>query len=733
MTSPLDYVARGWRVFPCHTIERGRCSCAQGVNCSSPGKHPRTANGVKDATDNADVIATWMHRFPESNWAVACGRVSGIVVLDIDPRKDGFTSIDELETNRAEGPLPATLTSLTGGAGRHLFYIYPEAEQLGNRTNWLPGVDVKSEGGYVILPEATHISGGVYSWSNWGHPIAPMPSDILQALRGSGLGASTGELPTSDEILRGVPEGSRDDTLFRWACRLRRQMGDDAKDAVYLLCMNAAASCDPPFPEVQVRKCVESAWRQDHSDDQIDWLQAQTGGEAHNLTDLGNSRRYVDHFGDRVRHVPGWGWVSWSDTRWIPGADAYAMQLAFEVPNIIMDEARAIEDQDVQRRYFNWSRQSEAAARLNAMVTLSSAHPPLRSAVEDFDAADHMLNCRNGIVDLRTGEMRLLDQSDLVTKNTGVIYDPDAQLKEWDAFLHEACEGDLEIIEYLQRAAGYSLTGSNAEEAFFIISGPPASGKSTFLDALHAALGQYATSTQSETFMYRRNQSTPHNELARFAGMRLVSVSEVRESDSFDEALIKQFTGGDRVTARYLYRDAFEYRPQLKLWIGTNHDPDARDQAMWRRIKKVAFRNAIPYERRDPGLKTMLRDPEIGGAAVLSWAVQGAVKWYDSGLQQPVSVTEQVRAYHQDQDRVSQFIDDCLTYTPGARTSLNDMWDTWRNWCQITSEFPGRQPGLKKVLEARGVTVGRDERGRVQFHDYRPKSMTITATGVAWA
>lgn len=737
MTSPLDYVTRGWAIFPCHTIVRGVCSCPKGAECPAPGKHPRTQNGVKDGTRNPDMIRTWMERFPQTNWAVACGEVSGIIVIDVDPRKNGFESMDELETSRTEGPLPETLRSNTGGAGRHYIFQYPEGGvSLPNRNNWLDGVDIKSNGGYVILPEAEHISGGTYTWDNWGTSLAPLPSDVMQMLMAasSHSGGPSADLPSTSDILRGVAEGDRDNTLYKACCRWRRQLGDDAKEAVTVLALTAARNCTPPFPDDQAIKCVNSAWKQDHDDDTVDWAfaQAQGGGDGFNLTDRGNAERFVAAWGDRFRYVAGWGWLQWTDIGWRQGADDYATAKACHLSDVILDEAKNITDARDQAKYASWAKQSENHGRIGAAVSLARVQPRMHLGTDDFDADDALLNCRNAIVNLRTGSTRLIDQNDLVTKNTHVVYDPDFKLPAWDDFLMTSTNGDLEMIEYLQRAAGYTLTGSNAEEIFFLISGPPASGKSTFLDALHCALGKYGTTTQSETILYQRNQQPPAQELARLAGTRLVTVSEIREGASFNEGLIKQITGGDRVSARFLYRDAFEYRPQFKMWIATNHDPEARDDAIWRRLKKIVFGHSIPRENRDPNLKRILRDPELGGRAVLAWAVEGAMKWYDSGLMEPAKIQEEVRAYYAEQDRILHFIQDCLVYAPGAMTPMNDVYSTYKTWCMIVNEHVRRQPQLRKALESRGVPSVFDDRSRAVFKDYVVRTMTMTQSGAQW-
>ena len=734
MSSPEKYAERGWQIFPCHGISRGRCTCSKGIDCTSPGKHPRTHNGVKDASSDVGTVQAWMRRWPDSNWAVACGQVSGLLVIDIDPRKNGFGSIEQLEQNRQDGPLPTTLTSRTGGGGRHLFYAAP-AVPVGNRTDWLDGVDVKSDGGYVILPSSVHISGGTYTWVDFTVEPAQAPADVLQSISAAaGRGQAAEDLPSTDDILNGVPEGKRDDTLFRFACRLRRQLGDGARRLITGAVLAAAANAEPPFPEDQALKCVDSAFKQDHEDSYVAW-QGGTGHELRALTDLGNAYRFLDQFGQEILFVEGWGWLTWSEQGWRRD-NARAEEMAHEVHKMVQAEAVTLEadgaDKRQLRAHIHWATQSQSAGSLSAVVRVAQKIGSVRRDVEDFDADDHLIACRNGVVDLRTGELRSVDRDDLVTKNTGVVYDAGYRLEAWERFLLQSLDGDQEMVDYMQRAVGYTLTGSNAEEAFFVVDGPPASGKSTLLDAMHAALGSYATSTQAETIMYRRGQQTPPNELARLAGMRFVSVSEIREGESYDEAIIKQFTGGDRVSARFLYQDVFEFRPQLKLWVGTNHDPDARDDAMWRRIKKLRFPNAIPHPKRDPRLKAMLRDPDVGGRAVLAWAVRGAVEWHRNGLCEPMNVTAQVAAYREEQDRMRQFITDCLVQAPGQVVTKNDLFAVYRSWCSMTSEPVKRQPQFVKAMESRGVKTGMDDRGGPVFKDVMPRQLTVTAEGASW-
>ena len=723
MTSPAEYVARGWKIFPCHSIQRGRCTCSKGIDCESPGKHPHTHSGFKDASSDLSVIRAWESRWPQANWAVATGRESAMVVIDIDPRNGGFDSIDDLEENRPEGPLPDTLRSLTGGGGRHLFYAYPPDIAVPSRKPWLPGVDVKSDGGYVILPEGEHISGGRYKWVDFLRQPSPLPPDLIMAIS-SRQAAAQSDLPPTTDVLKGVPMGERDNTLFRLACRLRRQLQD--RTAVEILILQAAANCDPPFPAEEARRKVEQAFLQDHTDSFVEWRQG-TGKpiQLHPLTDLGNARRFLDAFGQDVLYVGGLGWLTWTEIGWRRDESAFVAAKSHQLSALIVEEARTMEgsgsfDQDSVNRHLKWATKSEASDRMNAAVAVAKNVQLIRRVPDDFDADDHLLACRNGIVDLRTGAIRRIDRDDLVTKNTGVLYDSQFTLPQWDQFIARVCNFDDELISYLQRAVGYTLTGSNKEEALFLLSGPPASGKSTYLDGVHAAAGAYATTTQADTFMWSRNQQPPTLELARMAGIRLVSMSEIKEGASFDENLVKTVTGGDPVTGKFLYENPFTFRPKFKLWIGTNHDPGAKDDALWRRIKKIEFPNPIPLKERDKDLKIMLRDPDLGGKAVLAWAVRGAMEWYERGLDQPASISQAVEDYRVEQDQITQFKTEVLIMT-AENVWLNDVYRAYKTWCQMTGTHAKPRQPFEKMIKARDMKVGHDDAGRPYVMGFKIK------------
>lgn len=654
-------------------------------------------------------------------------------MVDVDPRHGGFETLEEFENDRPDGPLPTTLTALTGGGGRHLFFTYPTDSSVPGRNPWMPGVDVKSDGGYVILSPGTHISGGRYSWLNIEIAgMVPAPSDLLESIRDTAAGAANREsLGETRDILQGVPEGKRDETLFRFACRMRRTLGDD-RELVTAAVLKAARNCNPPFEESEALRKVDQAFKQDHADDYASWQQpmAEDGQRLNHLTDMGNRNRLLELHGGDIRYVSEWGWLRWTAIGWQMTSTERILGLAEDVPDIIRYEAtNRITDSNLQTKFLRHSMATESAGSIAAIERLARNASSVIRTVDQFDSNDLEISSRNGIVDLTTGEIREFTRDDMVTKNTNVVYDPDYRLPAWEDFLKESTQGDMEMVNYLQRAAGYTLTGSTGEEVFFVISGPTASGKSTFLEAMLGCMGHYGNVTQSDTFMYRKNKDAARDELATLVGMRLVSMSEIREGETFNVALINQVTGGDKVKAKFLYKNPFDFRPQFKLWLATNHDPSSQDEALLRRIKRIPFQHTIPEHRRNPALKALLKDPEVGGRAVLAWAVRGAMLWHQSGLQQPDRVTLAVHEYRTENDSFGRFIEECFIRHPDGQVGGKEAFASYMAWCPLNNEYAGRRPQFNQKMKERGFPRTADD----IFMGLMPKQVYVSGSGaVGW-
>jgi len=260
------------------------------------------------------------------------------------------------------------------------------------------------------------------------------------------------------------------------------------------------------------------------------------------------------------------------------------------------------------------------------------------------------------------------------------------------------------MAAFLQRAVGYTLTGSTAEEVLFFAHGPAATGKSTFLEALKATLGEYARTADFEAFLARRGDGGVRSDLARLAGARLVLGVEVEDGKRLAEGLLKQLTGGDTVTARFMYQDFFEYRPAFKLWLGANHRPrvSASDEAIWRRIIQVPFLEVVPPDRRDPALKRALTTDPDARSAILAWAVQGCFAWHRDGLNVPASVVDYTAEYRAENDPLAIWLDDTCELRPDATATAAELRKSYEDWAGREGDRPIGSRKFADALKARG-------------------------------
>ena len=264
----------------------------------------------------------------------------------------------------------------------------------------------------------------------------------------------------------------------------------------------------------------------------------------------------------------------------------------------------------------------------------------------------------------------------------------------YEKFLSKITGNNPKLIEFLQRAAGYSATGDTREEKLFLPHGPTATGKSTFLEAIKATLGEYAQTADFETFLKRRNVGGIRNDIARLDGARLVISIEVDEGKPLAEGLIKTLTGGDTVSARFLYHESFEFVPQFKLWLAANHAPQVSDtdDAIWRRIRRVPFEHTIPEKERDPKIKATLRDPKVAGPAILAWIVQGCLKWQKEGLVVPGIVKQSTEQYRRSQNPLSEFFNQECEFGSDFLVRLSRLRAAYVKWAEENGEDSPLQP-----------------------------------------
>ncbi len=422
------------------------------------------------------------------------------------------------------------------------------------------------------------------------------------------------------------------------------------------------------------------------------------------LTDTGNAERFAKQHGERLRYVASWDrWIVYNGKVWIvddgPAVAALAKQtvrdLHVEASNAAGDESTAIA---------KWAYKSESRRAREALVSLARAEAGIAISHEALDADHWALNVENGTLNLRTGELREHCAADLITKIAPVVYDASATAPTWEAFLQQMLGSEL--VAFLQRFFGYALTGETRDHVLVFNHGNGANGKTTATRTIGDMLGGYAIKA-APSLLFRSGNSERHpTEVAAISGARLVLCNEVDEGRAFDEALVKDLTGGDRITARRMREDFWTFTPTHKLLLSGNHRPRVRgtDDGIWRRIRLVPWSVTIPKEKQDARLLEKLRAEWPG---ILAWCVRGCLEWQTSGLGEPPAVRAATAAYRRDSDDLGPFFDEACVFTPDAKTSRKDFRAGYERWAEERGEHAIGAKRLAVALRDRNVRGGK--------------------------
>lgn len=465
-------------------------------------------------------------------------------------------------------------------------------------------------------------------------------------------------------------------------------------------------------------------------------------------TDQGNAARLSNYYEGRVHYSVGGGWYVWDDERrtWSSGSTGEILvgERAQVLPQLIARELAGLTPgDDAHKKCLEWIIASKSTGRIESAVKQWKFDTRrVLAPIDSWDADPLLLGARNGVVDLRGGRLLPAEPGQRITKQAAVAYEPGTRNPRWDQFLEEATGGDRELQRYLQLAAGYTLTGLRKFEVLFLISGPPGTGKSTFLNVLGALLGRYHTTVPTEVLVEGPGGVVKGNVeqvLAELHGKRMAEISEWPENRNTREDVIKMLTGESLTRGRRLYQDAFEFQSTAKLWIGTNVRPRINDKAMWRRIRAVHFGHRP--EKPDPDLKPFLLDPEGGLPAVLSWAVEGAQLLLGSSSREPLGLdaSAHVRAeteeYRRHEDRLGLFLSEETAEGPGASVQLSALFRTYEEWAADRGEQPMKRISFDRKLRESGLDVEGEGRGAVlKGRMVRPRAVQPPgpATGIDW-
>lgn len=443
---------------------------------------------------------------------------------------------------------------------------------------------------------------------------------------------------------------------------------------------------------------------------------ASAGGEVEEaltvraFTETGNAERLVDQYGQDIRFCHPWGaWLHWDGYRWKRDQTGSVDHLSKVVARSIVAEIIAGRDKEERDKILKHANRSETAAGRAAMVRLARSEPGIPIEPEEMDRDPFLLNVLNGTINLRTGELNAHDRTQSITKLAPVNFDAEAECPTFLAFLARVLP-DPEVRRFLRYMTGYGMTGVTFEQCIAFLYGGGANGKSTFLDVIQDMLGDYAQTAAPDLLTSRGGDRHP-TELADLFGARWVSSIEVDEGKHLAETLVKQMTGGDKLKARFMRTDFFQWSPTHKLFLAANHKPEIRgtDYAIWRRIRLIPFTVTIPEGERDGDLGRKLRD-ELPG--ILNWAIAGCLDWQKYGLGVPQAVKDATEEYRQEQDVLGQFIEDRCVLDAQAWVHSGTMIAVYSAWSEANGTKPISATAFGRRMTERGLASGRGRDGK---------------------
>lgn len=418
------------------------------------------------------------------------------------------------------------------------------------------------------------------------------------------------------------------------------------------------------------------------------------------MDDMGNAQRFVDLFGDQIRwNYTNEKWYYYDGRKWCLDNDGTAERMADRAVEAMKAEANIYlqEDEenggDMAKAFQKHMKKSRSHNSKKAMLNEVHHHVPVLPI--QFDRYKMVINTPSGVLNLKNGELKEHKPEYYLTKITPVEFSENAECPRWLEFLNEIFDDDKDLIHYIQKAIGYTLTGSTAEQCAFFLYGTGKNGKSTFLEVLRNVFGDYVTNIQPETIMVKNHSgSSASGDIARLKGARLVTSVEPNQGMVINEGLLKQLTGGDMVTARNLFKDDFEFKPEFKLWMATNYKPIIKgtDDGMWRRVHMIPFTVKIPKDKVDKNLKHKLKAEMTG---IFKWCVDGCLMWQREGLKMPKVVLEAVREYRREMDVILAFIEDKCQTGGSVQSSL--LYAAYSSWAEENNEY--RMSATKFGLE----------------------------------
>ena len=696
----LEYHQEGWSVIPVKPAGKTPL-----VKWEQFQKKRATAQQVKE----------WWEKWDNANIAIITGDsgqdgVISSVVLDVD-----FPAGEV--TLKKEGLEPSdTLTALTGGGGSHYIYEHPgfpcknSSSSIGNTK--LPGVDIRGEGGYIVVEPSVHENGKKYKWLIEGALIKPAPEWMLKMLKTEPEPEPNGKV-TEEDWKGKLTEGERNSGLTKMVGSLLSKMS--VSDALPMIKAWNLEHCEPPLEDSEVEKIVDSIDKKEKKKRKKEEATIAQVREC-SIGDLKNSERLRQLMnGDMLYLIEQRLWLRFNGKVWekdLGEGSIYAY--AKQVVRTIIDEAME-SDRDKASKLFQEAKSLSGLAKQKNMIELTSKIRDLQVSVNELDSNPMLLSCENGTLDLRTGELREHRREDLITRICPTTYDRHADCPEWEKFVSLIMGGDRTTIAYLQRAMGYSLTGVADEKCFFVLYGHGDNGKTTFIENISYLMGDGLAVHTPVTSLVTKNPNQSEgvpNDIARMKGARMVFTSEIGQTHRLNEERIKAMTGGGgAITARFMRAEWFTFKPEFKIWMDTNYKPSisGTDPAMWNRVHLIPFEVCIPKVTEKVSRRDVDKMFEAERSGILNWALKGCNSWQETGLRPPEVVLEATEKYKEESDPLLSFFEECVDLKDGARVPKQTLYETYQDFCTNNNiKYPLGQKNFSQTLLQRGFKEGRE-------------------------
>ena len=411
------------------------------------------------------------------------------------------------------------------------------------------------------------------------------------------------------------------------------------------------------------------------------------GYDENDFNDTGNAYKLIEKFGDNVRfNVDNGRWMLWNDRYWQTDIYNNIKNFAEIIAEDFKQQALIADDNEERKAIYRNVKRILSSSGKSAMLKEAEHIPNVPVSNNDFDTDPDVVNCESGILNLRTGEIVEHDKNKMLSKFTSYSLTEESP-KRWLKFLDDIFEGDQEIIDYVHKVAGYSLTGSMREQSMFILIGDGANGKSLFLEIINLVCGSYGATSNVEILIEKRNTTANLGDVARLNKIRNVVTDETKIGDKLNESAIKTMTSGiGKIVARFLYGNEFEFTPIFKMFMATNHKPTIRgtDHGIWRRLKVIPFNRVFEEHEQNKNLVNELKE-ELD--AIFTWVVKGAKRWYEEGLQEPEKLKNAIREYRTEMDLIQRWIDEACDVGENLRETSKDLFDNFSNYTTINKEY----------------------------------------------